>query len=149
MCHIAALYHRAQQTVRGVRYVNDSKATNPAAAARSVATYREGVVLLAGGVDKGGSYDPLVEALRGRTRHVFVYGAGRERIANAVAEIAPTTCVETLAEAVAGAHEVARDGDVVLLSPACSSFDQFKNYEERGFEFRRLVHERARHASRG
>ena len=144
------LPHRMESvaTVRGVRYVNDSKATNAAAAARSVATYREGVVLLAGGVDKGGSYEALASALRGRARGVFVYGEGRERIAAALGEVAPVERVDTLDEAVAGAKGIAEAGDVVLLSPACSSFDQFENFEQRGFAFRHLVHELARDETR-
>ncbi len=138
------LPHRMERVAEhdGVRWVNDSKATNVAAAARSLEGYAGGVILLAGGVDKGGSYEPLVAAARGRVTRAFVYGEGRERLAEALERALPTTRVDDLAGAVAGAAEIAHDGDVVLLAPACASYDQFKNFEERGALFRRLVEAR-------
>ncbi|MBK7976212.1 MAG: UDP-N-acetylmuramoyl-L-alanine--D-glutamate ligase [Deltaproteobacteria bacterium] len=138
------LPHRMERVAEhdGVRWVNDSKATNVAAAARSLEGYAGGVILLAGGVDKGGSYEPLVAAARGRVTRAFVYGEGRERLAEALERALPTTRVDDLAGAVAGAAELARAGDVVLLAPACASYDQFKSFEERGALFRRLVEAR-------
>lgn len=145
------LPHRMERVAEhdGVRWVNDSKATNVAAAARSLEGYAGGVILLAGGVDKGGSYEPLVAAARGRVTRAFVYGEGRERLAEALERALPTTRVDDLAGAVAGAAELARAGDVVLLAPACASYDQFKNFEERGALFHRLVEARIAAAPRG
>ncbi len=140
------LPHRMERIAEagGVRWINDSKATNVAASVRSLETYNGNVILLAGGVDKGGSYEPLVAACRGRVKHAFVYGQGRERIGEALERAVPTSRVADLAAAVDGAAGIAREGDVVLLAPACASYDQFKNFEERGDLFRRLVLARAR-----
>ncbi len=135
------LPHRMERVAEasGVRWINDSKATNVAAAARSLESYRGNVILLAGGVDKGGSYDPLVASARGRVRRALVFGEGQDRLATALERAIPTTRVEDLAAAVAAAASEAEPGDVVLLAPACASYDQFKNFEHRGEVFRRLV----------
>ncbi|MFN7952495.1 MAG: UDP-N-acetylmuramoyl-L-alanine--D-glutamate ligase [bacterium] len=143
------LPHRMERVAEsgGVRWINDSKATNVAASVRSLETYSGNVILLAGGVDKGGSYEPLVSACRGRVKHAFVYGQGRERLGEALERAVPTARVADLAAAVDGAAAAARDGDVVLLAPACASYDQFKNFEERGDLFRRLALARIRRAA--
>jgi UDP-N-acetylmuramoylalanine--D-glutamate ligase len=100
------------------------------------------VVLIAGGRDKGGSYEPLALSLRKVGRAVVVIGEASDRIAGALAEVAPNLPVErvgSLADAVAAARRLARPGDAVVLSPACSSFDMFRNYAERGDAFRAAV----------
>ena len=120
----------------GVRYVNDSKATNVAAALPALATYAtEPVHMILGGSSKGEDFAPLAAAIGANVRSIHLIGAEAERLEAAVGGYRD----ETLERAVAHAAEVARPGDVVLLSPACASYDQFSNFEERGDAFRRLV----------
>ncbi|HEY2327534.1 MAG TPA: UDP-N-acetylmuramoyl-L-alanine--D-glutamate ligase [Gaiellaceae bacterium] len=120
----------------GVRYVNDSKATNVAAALRALAAYAdEPVHLILGGSPKGEDFAPLAAAIGPNVKSVHLIGAEGPRIAEVVAGEVD----ETLARAVAHARELAEPGDVVLLSPACASFDQFENFEARGEAFRTLV----------
>jgi UDP-N-acetylmuramoylalanine--D-glutamate ligase len=120
----------------GVRYVNDSKATNVAAALRALAAYAdEPVRLILGGSPKGEDFAPLAAAIGPNVRSVHLIGAEGSRIG----EVVEGHLDETLERAVAHARELAQPGDVVLLSPACASFDQFANYEARGDAFRELV----------
>jgi UDP-N-acetylmuramoylalanine--D-glutamate ligase len=132
--------------IAGVRYYDDSKGTNVGA----VVTALEGLVepkavLIAGGRDKEGSYVPLVEALRARGRAVVLIGEAADRIAGAIGDAVPVFRARTLDDAVASSAAIARPGDAVLLSPACSSFDMFRDYKHRGDEFVRAV--RALHAA--
>jgi len=124
----------------GVRWYDDSKATNVGAAVKSLESFAGPVVLLAGGVDKGGSYLPLADAARPRVRTAIVFGAAREQIASAL-EAAQVTVARaaTLDAAVTLAAGAVRPGDTVLLAPACSSFDQFADYAARGRAFRDAV----------
>jgi len=120
----------------GVRYVNDSKATNVAAALRGVAAYAEEPVhLILGGSPKGEDFAPLGAAIGPNVRSVHLIGAEGPRIGEVVAGDVDGT----LAAAVAHAEELAGPGDVILLSPACASYDQFADFEERGEAFRRLA----------
>jgi UDP-N-acetylmuramoylalanine--D-glutamate ligase len=121
----------------GVRFVNDSKATNVAAARRALAAYAdEPVHLIAGGSGKDEDFAPLAEALGANIRSVHLIGAEAERLAS----VLPGAHVDgDLVAALAHAAAVAERGDVVLLSPACASFDQFPNFEARGESFRELV----------
>jgi UDP-N-acetylmuramoylalanine--D-glutamate ligase len=121
----------------GVRYVNDSKATNVAAARRALAAYAdEPVHLIAGGSGKDEDFAPLAAALGANVRSIHLIGDEAGRLASAL----PGAHIDgELARAVAHASEVAEPGDVVLLSPACASFDQFDNFEARGEAFRALV----------
>ncbi len=123
----------------GVKYFNDSKGTNVGAVVKSLAGFSAPVILLAGGVDKGGEYEPLEEGIRRIVRRLVLFGAAREVIARALGHLTQTVIVENLAAAVRDASAAAHPGDVVLLSPACSSFDQFRNYAERGKAFKDLV----------
>ena len=125
----------------GVRYYNDSKGTNVGAVVKSLASFAGPVILLAGGVDKGGDYGPLADAVRAKVRRLVLFGAARGQIARALGALTETVSVEDLRAAVRAAAADARAGDVVLLSPACSSFDQFRNYAERGTAFKNLVRE--------
>ncbi len=120
----------------GVRYVNDSKATNVAAALRALAAYRdEPVHLILGGSPKGEDFAPLAAAIGPNVRSVHLIGAEAPRLA----ELIDGDLDVTLEKAVTHATRLARPGDVVLLSPACASYDQFANFEERGETFRKLV----------
>jgi UDP-N-acetylmuramoylalanine--D-glutamate ligase len=134
--------HRLE-TVReldGVKYVNDSKATNVNAVWYALESFREPVLLIAGGRDKGNDYEPLKHVVKDRVRVVLAIGESADRV---VRELGPHAgeCFRagTLDDAVQMARTLARAGDVVLLSPACASFDQFDNFEDRGDTFRRLV----------
>jgi UDP-N-acetylmuramoylalanine--D-glutamate ligase len=125
----------------GVLWVNDSKATNVSAAVSALASL-EGrpLVVLLGGKDKGEDLAPLADALSGRARAAVVYGAAGDRIAGALGDSVPVRRVrEGFDAAVAAARAEARRGDVILLAPACSSFDEFSSYEERGRRFAALA----------
>jgi UDP-N-acetylmuramoylalanine--D-glutamate ligase len=125
---------------RGVRWFDDSKATNVGAAVKSLASFAGRVVLLAGGVDKGGDYAPLARAAAGKVSPALVFGAAREPIAAALSAAGvPVERVVGLDEAVQAAAAAARPGDTVLLAPACSSFDMFTDYAARGRAFRAAV----------
>jgi UDP-N-acetylmuramoylalanine--D-glutamate ligase len=127
---------------RGVRYYDDSKGTNVGAsvtALRGIAEKK--AVLIAGGRDKGGSYAPLVAALEERGRAAIVIGEAAEAIARAIGDVVPVEHATTIDDAVRKASAHAKAGDAVLLSPACSSFDMFKDYKHRGDEFVRAVRE--------
>ncbi len=123
----------------GVRYYNDSKGTNVGAVVKSLASFSERVILLAGGVNKGGDYAPLAAGIKNQVRRLVLFGAAKQTIAAALGRLTTTVLVDDIAAAVGDAAAHARPGDVVLLSPACSSFDQFRNYAERGKSFKNLV----------
>jgi UDP-N-acetylmuramoylalanine--D-glutamate ligase len=134
--------HRLEEfaEIGGVRWVNDSKATNVAAAVRALASYDAPILLIAGGRAKGESFAPLAQAAKGHVRCAYLIGEAADEIAFALGE----TCHELsgdLATAVRAAAGAAQPGEVVLLSPSCASYDQFADFEARGDEFRRLVHE--------
>jgi UDP-N-acetylmuramoylalanine--D-glutamate ligase len=134
----AGVAHRLELVAErdGVRYVNDSKATNVAAARRALAAYAEEPVhLILGGSPKGEDFAPLAAAIGPNVKSVHLIGAEAPRLREAVGG----ELDQTLERAVAHAAELARPGDVVLLSPACASFDQFANFEDRGEAFRRLA----------
>ena len=136
------LPHRLERVVErdGVLWVNDSKATNVAAAAGAVRSFDRPIVLLAGGQDKGEDLAPFADAMRGRVRRVIVYGDARFRLQEALAGAASLVRVDTdFDAAVRAAERWARPGDILLLSPACASFDQFADYEARGHRFAALA----------
>jgi len=133
--------HRIEEvaTVDGVRYVNDSKATNAAAALRAVAAFDAPLHVILGGLGKHESYDALARAIGGHGR-AYLIGAATDELAAALErEGVAYERSRDLATAVESARRTARPGDVVLLSPACASFDQFTSYEHRGDSFRALV----------
>jgi len=138
-------------SVQGVTFYDDSKATNVGAAVVALLGLGESrVVLIAGGRDKLGSYEPLAEALERRGRAVVVLGEASERLARAVGDRLPVERAGSMEEAVRRAFRLARPGEAVLLAPACSSFDMFKSYADRGDRFaaaaRALGAEEAREA---
>jgi UDP-N-acetylmuramoylalanine--D-glutamate ligase len=129
--------------VGGVQYVNDSIATSPERSIAALESFDAPIVLLAGGRDKRLPWDRWAEVVGQRVRHLVLLGEATALIADAArahgAAAVPRHQVETLDAAVARASELARPGDVVLLSPGCTSYDQFQNFEERGARFRALV----------
>jgi UDP-N-acetylmuramoylalanine--D-glutamate ligase len=131
--------------VRGVKFYNDSKATNVDATLKAIAAFDSPLLIILGGTDKGSPYTPLREPLKAHTRAAFLIGAAADKIAAELDGAVPLLRAETLDRAVRMAFEQAAPGDTILLAPACSSFDQFENYEHRGHTFKQLVAELARH----
>lgn len=130
--------------IDGVRFYNDSKGTNPAAAARSLAAFADGGVhLIVGGRAKGSDWSELAAAAVGRVRRVYGVGEAGAGLVKALAPSVPGEDCSDLASAVHSAAAVAQRGDVVLLSPACASYDQYESFAQRGDHFRQLVHELA------
>ncbi len=128
--------------VGGVRFYDDSKGTNVGASVTAIDGLPEPrVVLIAGGRDKRGSYGPLVDALERKGRGVVVIGEAADAIASALGRRLPLRRAATMTEAVRACVDMARPGDAVLLSPACSSFDMFRDYKHRGDEFVKAVRE--------
>jgi UDP-N-acetylmuramoylalanine--D-glutamate ligase len=134
--------HRIERVLdeRGVTYYNDSKGTNVASTIKALESFTEPLILIAGGKGKGQDFGPLGQAARGRVRQAVLIGADRAQI-RAVLEAAGVPCVDagSLQEAAAAARSLAGVGDVVLLSPACASFDMFDSYEHRGEVFKTVV----------
>ncbi len=143
LARFPGLPHRVEfvRSVAGVSYYNDSKGTNVGAVLAALDGFPEPVVLIAGGKDKGVDFRPLRAALGRKARAVVLLGEARDRMAKELAGAAPITVAGTLAQAVRAAAEAARTGDVVVFSPACSSFDMFRNFEERGDAYRKAVEE--------
>lgn len=141
----SGLPHRMEpvDTVRGVTFVNDSKATNVGAVAAALSGLPERespwIVLILGGRDKGGAYLPLVPGIRTHVRKVVVLGEARTKIREALSPVVPVEEATDFSQAVARAFDLAEPGEMVLLSPACSSYDMFHGYEERGERFREEV----------
>jgi UDP-N-acetylmuramoylalanine--D-glutamate ligase len=125
--------------VEGVAFYNDSKATNPAAAAAALESFTQPVIWLAGGSDKGLDFSSLGPLLPGSVKRAILLGETREKLRSLVAGKVPFQTAFSLAEAVNAAFRAAGPGDVVLLSPGCASFDMFKNYRVRGELFKSLV----------
>jgi UDP-N-acetylmuramoylalanine--D-glutamate ligase len=138
----AGVPHRLEEVAErdGVLYVNDSKATNVDAARVGIEAFEPGTVhAILGGSLKGGGFVGLRDALSSRARGAYLIGEAAERLAADLDGAVPLTRSGDLASAVAQARAAARPGDVILLSPACASYDQFENYEERGEMFRKLA----------
>jgi UDP-N-acetylmuramoylalanine--D-glutamate ligase len=125
--------------VSGVSFFNDSKATNVDATLKALQAFSGGLLVILGGKDKGSDYAPLIPVLRERAKLVLLIGAASEKVAAQLAGAVPLERAGTLERAVRRAFEQAREGDTVLLAPACASFDQFENYEHRGRVFKQLV----------
>jgi UDP-N-acetylmuramoylalanine--D-glutamate ligase len=133
---------------RGVSYYDDSKGTNVGAVARSLAHFDRPVILIAGGRDKDSDFSLLNDFIQTRVKALVLLGETRERLARMWQGLAPAYLAEDMAAAVALATDLASPGDVVLLSPACASFDMYRDYVHRGQTFQRLVRE-LQHAERG
>jgi UDP-N-acetylmuramoylalanine--D-glutamate ligase len=140
-----AVEHRLEfvATIRGVDYYNDSKATNVDATIKALESFPANIHLILGGKDKGSDYSVLNDLLRQRVKRVYTIGAAAAKIESQIASSkgggVEVVHAETLENALRKANAVAEAGDVVLLAPACASFDQFKNYEQRGQVFKEIV----------
>jgi UDP-N-acetylmuramoylalanine--D-glutamate ligase len=138
-----AVEHRLEYvaTNHGIEYYNDSKATNVDATAKAISAFNGGIHLILGGKDKNSDYTELSELLRERVRAVYTIGSAAEKIESHLRGVVAIRSCKTLDKAVAAATEAASSGEIVLLAPACSSFDQFDSYEHRGRVFKQLVRE--------
>jgi UDP-N-acetylmuramoylalanine--D-glutamate ligase len=123
----------------GVTYVNDSKGTNVGAVVKSVEGFSQPVILIAGGLDKGSDFSPLFDLFRRKVKLLILIGAAAGKMAAALGAATETVYAGTLRDAVRLGHDRAARGDVVLLSPACASFDMFRDFEDRGRQFKESV----------
>jgi UDP-N-acetylmuramoylalanine--D-glutamate ligase len=137
----SGLEHRLEfvRELKGVKFFNDSKATTVNSVKRALESFREPIILIAGGRDKGSDYTPLRDLIREKVKALILYGEARAKIAQSLSGLTETLSVENIDRAVPRAWAKSSSGDLVLLSPACSSFDLFSNYEERGKAFKTLV----------
>jgi UDP-N-acetylmuramoylalanine--D-glutamate ligase len=137
-----AVEHRLEfvATIAGVDYYNDSKATNVDATIKAIESFPANIHLILGGKDKGSDYTVLNELLRQRVKRVYTVGAAAAKIESQIQGVTEIEHSETLKNAVRSASESAVEGDVILLAPACASFDQFQSYEHRGRVFKEMVH---------
>ncbi|HME89267.1 MAG TPA: UDP-N-acetylmuramoyl-L-alanine--D-glutamate ligase [Chthoniobacterales bacterium] len=141
LCGYEPKPHRCEfvRQINGVDYINDSKATNLDAVEKALLSQSKPVVLIAGGKDKGFTFEPLRALVREKVRSTILIGEMAERIARDWGGTVETELAASLADAVARAHATAKSGEVVLFSPGTSSFDMFKSYADRGDQFRALV----------
>lgn len=135
------LEHRLEfvRELSGVKYMNDSKGTNVGAVIKSIESFNDPLLLIAGGRDKGSDFSPLGPLIKERVKRLILIGEASDKIAAAVGNMTKTSFAASLKEAVSIAHREAVKGDIVLLSPACASFDMFKNFEDRGVKFKEIV----------
>jgi len=139
-----ALEHRMEYvtTVRGVEFINDSKATNVNSTWYALESMQKPVILILGGVDKGNDYSLMRSLVKEKVKAIVCMGLDNRKIHEAFQQDVPLIVNTTsAAEAVKSSFQLASKGDVVLLSPACASFDLFKNYEDRGRQFKEAVRE--------
>jgi UDP-N-acetylmuramoylalanine--D-glutamate ligase len=145
LCAYQPLPHRCEKVavIDGVTFINDSKATNIDALEKALLAQRSPVVLMAGGKDKGLDFEGLRPLLREKAKAIVLIGQMTEKLFAAWNSAVPCVRAATLADAVERARQLAKPGDVVLFSPGCSSFDMFKDFEDRGDQFRALIQARA------
>jgi UDP-N-acetylmuramoylalanine--D-glutamate ligase len=136
--------HRIEDigSIDGVAFFNDSKSSNVESVMYAVRQFSGPLILIVGGTDKGSSYLPWIECFKGRVKHVVAYGMARDKIEREIGSKIPCTKVGPFAEAVNMACAMGEKEDTVLLSPGCSSYDQFPNFERRGDAFRELIWQR-------
>lgn len=139
--------HRLERVaiIDGVQYINDSKGTNPDAAIKAMEAFSSPLILIAGGSRKGSDFSLFAQKVKERVKELILVGETAQEILQAVTELGYTSThlVQSLREAVFLAYRLAEPGDLVMLSPACASFDFFRNFEHRGEVFKSLVHELA------
>ncbi len=139
----SGLEHRLEfvRELDGVSYFNDSKGTNVGAVIKSLESFSEPIILIAGGRDKAGDFSLLRQLVGEKVKSLILLGEAGEKIRKALGDLAATVMAKDLKEAVEMSRSIAIKGDVVLLSPACASFDMFVNFEDRGRQFKKLVAE--------
>jgi UDP-N-acetylmuramoylalanine--D-glutamate ligase len=137
------LEHRLEfvKEINAVRYFNDSKGTNVGAVMKSLESFLEPIILIAGGRDKAGDFSQLRHLVRDKVKTLVLIGEASKKIKMALGDLTETVMAQDLREAVRISRSMAVKGDVVLLSPACASFDMFVNFEDRGRQFKKIVME--------
>jgi len=137
------LEHRLEfvKDVKGVKYFNDSKGTNVGAVVKSLESFEEPIILIAGGRDKDGDFTPLRPFVKEKVKTLVLIGEAQKKIQNVLGDVTKTVLASDLREAVGISQSLAVRGDIVLLSPACSSFDMFVDFEDRGKQFKSIVME--------
>lgn len=135
------LPHRLElvRELNGVKYINDSKGTNIGAVLKSLEGFQEPVILIAGGRDKAGDFTALRHLIKEKVRSAVLIGEAREKIKSAIGDLVECHFSNDMEESVTLASSIAKEGDVVLLSPACASFDMFRDFEDRGMKFKEAV----------
>lgn len=133
--------HRMEfvKEIEGIKFINDSKGTNVGATIKSIESFNEPIILIAGGKDKGNDYLPLKPLIEDRVKFLILIGEAKKKMASVMNGFRNILNAESFEEAVNEAFDKAEKGDVVLLSPACASFDMFRDYEDRGEQFRKIV----------
>ena len=133
--------HRMElvREIRGIRFINDSKGTNVGATVKSLQSFNEPIILIAGGKDKGSDYLPLKGLIEERVKFLILIGDAKKKIAKNLNGFKNRIEADTLENAVKEGYKRAKSGDIVLLSPACASFDMFRDYEDRGEQFEEIV----------
>src|SRR6185295_16834646 len=126
--------------IDGIRFYNDSKATNVDSTAKALEAFERNIIVILGGKDKGSDYSVLAQLVRDRVKSIVLIGAASDKIAEQLEGIRPMVRARSMEDAVRLAREAAVAGDIVLLAPACASFDMFDNYEHRGRAFKEAVH---------
>ena len=135
------LEHRLElvREFEGVTYINDSKGTNVGAVLKSIESFSEPLILIAGGRDKAGDFSGLREPVSQKVKALVLIGEASDKMRAALGDLTKTVMAKDLGDAVAAARTLAQEGDVVLLSPACASFDMFRDFEDRGRQFKQIV----------
>jgi UDP-N-acetylmuramoylalanine--D-glutamate ligase len=135
--------HRLEyvREINGVKFYNDSKATNVNSVWYALQGFTEPIVLILGGRDKGNDYLEIENEVKQFVKHIIAVGESKEKVYNYFKDIIPVTLAEDMTDAVKKAYKNAGNNNVVLLSPACASFDMFESYEHRGREFKRIVND--------
>jgi UDP-N-acetylmuramoylalanine--D-glutamate ligase len=133
--------HRMEfvREIEGIKFINDSKGTNVGATIKSIESFNEPIILIAGGKDKGSDYLPLKPLIEDRVKFLILIGEAKKKMASVMNGFGNILNAESFEEAVNEAFDKAEKGDVVLLSPACASFDMFRDYEDRGEQFKKIV----------
>jgi UDP-N-acetylmuramoylalanine--D-glutamate ligase len=144
MMDFKGLEHRLEKTLKvgGIDFINDSKATNVNSSWYALESMTQPVIWIAGGVDKGNDYDVLKALVKKKVKAIVCLGADNTRIHDAFSKLVDVIVnTQSMKECVQVAYRLANPGDVVLLSPACASFDLFQNYEDRGRQFKEAIRE--------
>lgn len=137
----SGLEHRLEKvtSIKGITFFNDSKATNIDATLKSIRSFSENIILILGGRDKGGDFRQLIPEIKNRVKAAILLGEAKDKIHQALQGIISLYPVSSLNQAVEKSYSLASPGDIVLLAPACTSFDMFQNFEERGQKFKEAV----------
>jgi UDP-N-acetylmuramoylalanine--D-glutamate ligase len=134
--------------INGVTFINNSQGTNIDAVEKSLSTYDSPIILIAGGRNKGGNFEKLKKIVKEKVKFIFAIGEAKDEIAKSLGNVTRIIKSSSLEEAVYEAYKNSKEGDIVLLSPGCASFDMFKNYEERGEIFKKIVYELKRNETK-